>query len=294
MKEAIETIKPFVHHVGLSGEAQARAQYEFGRLTATHARRVNNSEALHEGIYDVQRATEDTPKGSPLWECRQEVFQDLLEAFRPDMPGVGLNALIRSAKAQVAAAAAMKKPDLHLLLEMLSSLHDRRYRLRHTIDDLHDSHARMKEAAEANPSPSVMSQFVAAGDSVVRNINLFWDDDDDPKFAEAALHDGKKAMELIDQLPREKILNQMHPTAVGSIFQSTATAYRLKYDGDGEGDEGVGDVTFLEACIATLEKGVAFLEACNQTQPTRKFVQSLQGDIVTHRKTLDKLGPSSA
>lgn len=148
MKEAIATIKPFVHHAGLSSNDQARAQYEFGRLTARHALSFNNSDVLHEGIYNVQRATESTPKGSPHWERRQEVFQDLLEAFLPNMPGVGLNALIRSATAQVAAARAMKKPDISLLLSRLSGLHDRRYQLRHTIDDHHDAVAYMKEAAE--------------------------------------------------------------------------------------------------------------------------------------------------
>ena len=47
----------------------------------------------------------------------------------------------------------------------------------------------------------------------------------------------------------------MHPSFVGSIFQPTATAYRLKYDGDGgEGsglDDGpdVGNKALLEKCI---------------------------------------------
>lgn len=236
---------------------------------------VNNSEALHHGIYNVQRATEDTPKGSPLWERRQEVFQYLLEASRPEMPGTGLNALIRSAKAQVTAAAAMKKPDLQRLLRILSELHDRRYLLRHTIDDVYDGHACMKEAAETNRSPSVIGQFIYARDSVARNIALFWDYDDDPEFTEVAFRDDKKAMELIDQLSREEILDKMPPTTAGSIFQSAATAYRLKYDGDGEGDEGVNDVVFLEASIAILEKGIAFLEACDQDRAYPRFCPTL-------------------
>lgn len=294
MTTAIKTIEPFMKRSDLDAEEQARAQYEFGRLNAALGLAAGDRDTWHEGNYNIQRATEDTPRGTPLWERRQEVFQDYLEEFIPQEDVKGCNAVLRAIKAQVVAAASMNRPELSDLLEMRAEEHEKRYRRRHTLDDLHEAQECRQRAADAEANPTLLSKFHNAGLSVMNNMDLFHDDDDDPKYVEAGLRDGKLAMELVDQLSREEILVLMHPTFVGGVFQSTATAYRLKYDGDGGNgtklDDGpdVGNPDLLVTSIETLEKGLAFLELCADDPLLTSFAESLRSDVKTHQNELDR------
>ena len=269
-------------------EAQrARIQYEFGRLTAVLGKASGDRGTIHEGIHNVQRATEDTPKDDPAWECRQEVFQELLEAFAGRR--IGLNALIRAKKAEVAASAALHKPEHTQGLTELAELYRQRYELRHTLDDLEASRTCLGEAAEAS-NATLVDRFQRLGGSAVNSIDLYWDDDDLPNYAEQAFKDGKMAVELADQISKEDMA-VLEPTFVGSVYQSAATAYRLKYDGDG--DEGEGDLSLLEGCIEVLEKGIAFLGSCEDSNPVRTFREAMRGDLGTHRSELERVKGTS-
>jgi hypothetical protein len=149
MAKAIELVKSCIFEdPDVEDEESIRVQYEFGRLTASFALACQDSNMAHEGIYNVQRATEKTTNGSPLWHFRQEVLQDFLEAYKPEEAAQGLNALIRARRAQVLASAALKRPDHEQLLVTLADLLKRRFMIRKTKDDLLESQALMEQAGK--------------------------------------------------------------------------------------------------------------------------------------------------
>ncbi|OAQ60694.1 hypothetical protein VFPPC_06803 [Pochonia chlamydosporia 170] len=298
MDTAIKTVEPLTKDSELEEEQQARAQYEFGRLNAALGMATGDRDTWHEGNYNIQRATEDTPRGTPLWERRQEVFQDYLEDYIPQDDVKGCNAVIRALKAQVIAAEAMNSPKLPELLEQRADHQENRYRRRHTLDDLHEAKECRKRAAGAAANPTLLDKFRTAALSVQDNMDLYHDEDDDPEYVETALRDGKLAMELFGQLGREEILSLVHPTFVGGVFQNTATAYRLTYDENilnsfietnNADAASVENTKLLETAIKTLEKGIAFLELCPGDSSVRGFTESMRRDVQTHQKELDRI-----
>ncbi|KAJ0419282.1 hypothetical protein BJY00DRAFT_314113 [Aspergillus carlsbadensis] len=153
----------------------------------------------HEATYNLQRASEATPRDQPQWKARYDLFQAALEQFgtligRPR----GLNSIICSQGKLVTEILASEKvedqgePQAEALYK-LAQLLQLRFIERNTIDDL-ISMTEMLEMAAKKTSESETEKLTARLGLAAECYEILYQEEDDPKYLRQGIQAAQTAV----------------------------------------------------------------------------------------------------
>ncbi|KAL2857145.1 hypothetical protein BJY01DRAFT_242538 [Aspergillus pseudoustus] len=184
-RAAIATCRMLMDEDVDSNKNEGRAAYNqwwLGRLYFLLSRVTGSADDCHEATYNLQRASEATPRDHPKWKARYDLFQGALENFgtmlgRPP----GLNSIIFS---QEKSAEALYK---------LAQLLQLRFVERNTIEDLISVTETLEKAA-TKTSESDHENLTARLGLAAECYEILYREEDDPKYLKRGIQAAQKAV----------------------------------------------------------------------------------------------------
>ncbi|KAJ6033799.1 uncharacterized protein N7446_007910 [Penicillium canescens] len=187
-----------------SQNIKAHFQCFMGRLYYFLATVTDENDDLHQATYNLQRASEDTPREDPEWEDRFEMFHDVLEAYTVKLgKPIRHNSLIRTQREKVRELLESEKeedqgePQAEALYT-LSVLHQHRYISRHAEEDLIITTERLQEAV-AKTSESDYTNLLQRLGLAADCYHVLYGDEGDPKYLRMGVKTGERAVEVVNR-----------------------------------------------------------------------------------------------
>jgi hypothetical protein len=259
----------------------ANNQSSLGRLYFLLGEVTGSADDYHEATYNLQRASEATPRDRPQWKARYDLFQAALEQFgtmlgRPR----GLNSIIYTQEKLVTELLASEKmedqgePQAEALYK-LAQLEQLRFIERNTIDDLISMTDNLEKAAKKT-SESDTEKLTARLGLAVECYEILYQEEDDPKY----LRQGTQAAQTaVDAARNTEKLSIRKKAALYSALGRCMAALS-------EEDE---DQKLMESAVDAGETAVALVGTEDQSDDEENYKSERQkyiNDLENWRESL--------
>ncbi|KAL2802520.1 hypothetical protein BJX63DRAFT_107244 [Aspergillus granulosus] len=278
-REAVATCRILMDEgVDLEDDDQDKAaynQWRLGRMCFLLSGVTGSADDYHEATYNLQRASEATPRDHPKWKARYDLFQAALEQFgtmlgRPP----GLNRIIFSQERIVTDILASEKaedqgePQAEALYQ-LAQLLQLRYVERNTIEDLISVTENLERAA-TKTSAVDPEKLTARLGLAAECYEILYHEEDDPKYLEHGIQAAQKAVNAA--MNTENLADRKRAALYSALGRCMAAL--SEEDDDKELMEGA--VEAGEAAIAIVGTEDASDDDENYKQERQRYIYALE------------------
>ncbi|KAL3450138.1 hypothetical protein BJX65DRAFT_22894 [Aspergillus insuetus] len=246
----------------------ANNQSLLGRLYFLLGEVTGSAKDYHEATYNLQRASEATPKDQPQWKARYDLFQAALEQCGTMLGGPrGLNSIIHSQEKLVTEILASEKmedqgePQAEALYK-LAQLLQLRFIERNTIDDLISVTENLERAA-GKTSKSDTEKLTARLGLAAECYGILYQEEDDPKYLRQGIQAAQTAVDTARNA--EDLSNQKKAALYSALGRCMAAL--------SEEDE---DQNLMQSAVDAGEAAVALVGTEDQSDDEENYKRERQ------------------